>query len=145
MAVVGLVKLEILVQLVDERNKQFLHLGSRCLLDLHTSDSLHQRRLRSYVILQPLLPEIFFNFCNHSPPSCLHPVISLIGVLYSCIYAWDEYKNISLAVSKLSSSDFNRATSRCFTTFSLRLMTEKMQLTGKGFFGISNKTLREVK
>lgn len=77
---------------------------------------------------------------------CVHPVISLIGIFCSCSFATNEYKNISSALHKLSSRDtHNSVLLRQVEGFSLQLMTTKMQFTAKGFFEISNKTLREVK
>lgn len=78
---------------------------------------------------------------------CVHPVVSLIGTFCSCSFATNEYKNISSALHKLSSSGFtdNSVLLRQVESFSLQLMTTKMQFTAKGFFEISNKTLREVK
>lgn len=77
---------------------------------------------------------------------CVHPVISLIGTFYSCSSATNEYKNIAFSLHKLSSCGIirNETSLRNVEGFSLQLMMTKMQFTAKGFFEMSNKTLREV-
>ena len=77
----------------------------------------------------------------------MHPVISLIGTFYSCSSAANEYKNIAFALHKLSESCGiirNETSLIQVESFSLQLMMTKVQFTAKGFFEMSNKTLREV-
>lgn len=88
---------------------------------------------------------IKLNISTASALLCVHPLISLIGIFYSCCSATNEYKNISCALHKISScSCDNDAFSRRLGSFSLQLMTTKMKFTARGFFEITNSTLREV-
>lgn len=61
--------------------------------------------------------------------------------------AFNEYRNISSALHQLSSHDCNcnPLYLKQLESFSLQLMTTKIQFTAKRFFDISNGTLRGVK
>ncbi|CRL05264.1 CLUMA_CG018522, isoform A [Clunio marinus] len=75
---------------------------------------------------------------------CVHPLVSLIGIFYSCNKAVNEYKNISFALHQTSTynikSDFHF---KKVQKFSLQLMSLKLQFTVKGFFEVTNRTLQE--
>lgn len=91
----------------------------------------------------------FITHCFHSLSAasllCVHPLISLIGIFYSCCSATNEYKNIALALHKLSYASRDGASLRHLESFSLQLMMAKMHFTAKGVFEITNSTLRAVK
>lgn len=76
---------------------------------------------------------------------CVHPLMSLIGIFYSCCSATNEYKNIAPAIHKLSCASVDDVLLTHLQSFSLQLMTTKMQFTARGFFEITNSTLRQVK
>jgi len=84
----------------------------------------------------------------------------LIGVHCSCSSASSEYKKISFALHAFSTYDSlntdndddddivimaNRNLLKQLESFSLQLMATEVQFTAKGFFEITNRTLRDVK
>lgn len=75
---------------------------------------------------------------------CFPPVISLIGVFYSCTSVCSEYNNIPLAVSKLSSCEYNRATSSMLNKIFTAINYDENAVYRKRFLEISNKTLHGV-
>lgn len=76
---------------------------------------------------------------------CFHPLISLIGIFHSCSCATNEYNAIAFSLHNITSDSVNdHALLSRVERFSLQLMTTRMQFTARGFFEMSNKTLREV-
>lgn len=80
---------------------------------------------------------------------CLHPLISIIGTFYSCSSASNEFRNISSVLHQLSNHSSNSECNAVFLkqleSFSMQLMTTKLEFTAKHFFDISSATLRGVK